>query len=137
MKTEEEISETPVRTYWFNIDNQWTPSLEDMVAKLLDEQVLFVGWDQNFLETITLYVNCSDVFAWGGADAEPVKSSELPELFEMHDDDPIYGSTKWVCKKRNMQPQFPLIEKMKEYDKWDAKMEMLPKNRFNEKYENM
>jgi hypothetical protein len=108
----------------------------NMVAKLLDEQVLFVGWDQNFLETITLYVNCSDVFAWGGADAEPVKSSELPELFEMHDDDPIYGSTKWVCKKRNMQPQFPLIEKMKEYDKWDAQMEALPKNRFNEKYKN-
>ena len=79
-------------------------------------------------ETIVLFLICNDTFGWACADAEEIAYNELPELYKAVKADERYGDTKWVCKKRNLQPQQPLIEIMKEAGVWDEAMEALPKN---------
>ena len=51
--------------------------------------------------TTVIYASCNDVFAWGCADAETIDNDELVELFEELKKDERWGSTIWVCKKRN------------------------------------
>jgi len=109
---------------------------EIILAKLLLDGILFVG-DFNtgpFFEndkpesTTCVWVNCNDVFAWACADCEPITTAELPELYKMHKSDTSWGSIKWCCKKRNLQPQDPMIDMMKEQGAWDEMMKSLPKN---------
>lgn len=82
--------------------------------------------------SITCAVNCNDVFAWGCADAQEFDEDDLKELYRMHMDEKNkhWGSTKWCCKKRNLQPQGPVISKMKEDGVWDKEMKKLKENKF-------
>ena len=107
---------------------------ESALAKLLLDDVVFcdtqkyVDWAGDIQEeTIVLLVICNDVFSWASADAECLTEDELPDLYNMHIEDPLWGSIKWVCKKRNLQPQDPMIEMMKKEGVWDDMMENLPK----------
>lgn len=77
---------------------------------------------------VEMHVNCNDLFAWACADSEQVEDSELESLFQACKDDPIHGAEKWCCKKRNMQPQRPIVEDWKAKGAWDAEMEALPIN---------
>ena len=75
--------------------------------------------------TLTLYVNCSDLFAWGCADAELLSWDELPEYLEFQKRG---ESDLWCAIKRQMQPQPPVIKRLKEAGKWDERWEALPAN---------
>lgn len=79
-------------------------------------------------ETLVLFVNCNDLFAWACADAETVAWDELEDLYNMWKLDRRWGVDKWCCKKRNLKPQSPIIEDMKKEGAWDEMMELLEDN---------
>ncbi len=86
-------------------------------------------------ETIVLFVACNDVFSWGCADADPIKSGESPgdELFELYTlwlQNKRWGATKWSCLKRKEQPQDPIRDQMKAEGYWDAELEALEPNHY-------
>ena len=106
---------------------------EVALAKLLLDEVL-IPFDANQKKkraSIELWVNCSDVFVWGTADCEPITKAEIKELYKMHIDpkNKGWGNVKWVCKKRNMKPQTPVISRMEELNVWCDLMESLPDNK--------
>lgn len=127
--------------YYDWVDHKGIPQhanfTDKMLAKLLIDDVLFVG-DFNSgpfftnetqdKSTACVWVNCNDVFSWGCADVENLPESEIPALFAECKKDPKWGSTKWCAKKRNQQPQKPIIEQMKKEGVWDEEMENLGKN---------
>lgn len=76
---------------------------------------------------IVLCVNCSDVFAWGCADFEPLPLGEVEGFVKMYREIPG-GSTRWCCIRRNQQPQPPVKRTMIERGEWDEVLEALPKN---------
>lgn len=78
--------------------------------------------------TVVCFVNCSDLFAWACADGENVTCDELEPLCRAIIKDGSWGSDKWCCKKRNQQPQPPIIKAMKEAGVWCDEMEALPAN---------
>lgn len=120
-------------------DGSKIPIEEAMVAKLLDDDVLFcnsrkyVDFHTNEIrpETLVLFVLCNDVFAWGCADAEEITLDEVPNLFELHEKNPKFGSVQWVCVKRNEKPQNPVVKWMKDHDGWNEVMESLPENQYD------
>lgn len=94
-------------------DNIINECLEDLaLAELLQEQVVFLNNIEvsKGIYTTAIYVLCSDFFDLACADAECVDNndyeypSEIMELYKFHINDPVWGSSKWVAKKRNMQP---------------------------------
>jgi hypothetical protein len=98
---------------------------------LMDEVVYFAEYrykpwfdKKNDHDGLVLVMNCGDVFAWGCADHEEIGSEEeLHELYRYH----MQGkSTNWVCKKRNMRPQWPLAKIMIADGRWDDEMQALP-----------
>ena len=100
---------------------------EKMLIELLTAGVVFCNGDE---KTTHLYVNCSDLFVWGSADAQ-----ELPyyEIENVHNAYLKKGweIDKWCCVQRNLQPQSPIIRDMKKSEAWDETLEALPKNQFN------
>ena len=83
-------------------------------------------------ETIVLFMNCNDVFAWGCADAESIKLDEVPALYRLWRANKIWGPIKWVCMRRKQKPQGPVERDMKDAGQWDDEMEALPRNRMDE-----
>lgn len=87
--------------------------------------------------TTCLYVLCNDVFAWGYADAEPIKNndwkepSEIIDLYRLWKENKLWGSTQWVCLKRNQQPQAPIKKRMIEDGAWNEQLENLPENYYD------
>ena len=105
------------------IENSWKPEDEWVIS---DEK------------TITLEVMCNDLFAWGVADCETVtveeritdfnRTDDMCHLLKLYLENGSFGIMKWCCMKRNMQPQAPIVEWMKEDGYWDDIMESLPLN---------
>lgn len=62
---------------------------------------------------ITFLVDCSDEFAWGGSDCEPLTDgadldaleAALAEVAAVEPRYPGYGTTLWVARKRGTRPQ--------------------------------
>lgn len=82
--------------------------------------------------TMEVFLNCSDVFAWGASDAEQIRSeSDLKRLVAHLRRDPIYGALKWACQTRNEQPQAPWVRRLKEVDAWTPLLDRLPPNRYD------
>lgn len=86
--------------------------------------------------TIVLFVNTSDVFEWGVADGDSITGSDEVDI-ETNDiyrlltyviENEKWGSIKYACWKRNLQPQKPQIDDMKKDGVWDEFMESFPKN---------
>jgi hypothetical protein len=88
-------------------------------------------------DTVGVSVNCSDVMAWGCSDAESILSndnspnSEIISLYKLWKKNKSFGSVKWVCLKRNQQPQAPLKKMMIEKGAWDEELEALPPNQYD------
>lgn len=126
------------RDYYFDIDGKKFPNEEAMAAWLLDNGCLFLnsrkyvdnwkGKEETQPETLVMFLNCNDVFAWACADACEVTSDELPRLFDMARADEKYGAIKWACIKRNLQPQKPLKDKMIKDGVWTEELDKLPPN---------
>lgn len=84
-------------------------------------------------DTIGLFVNCSDVFAWGCADCEPAplvgwgEDEDFWRLYEMARTD--WGSAKWVALKRKLRPQKPVEARIRKLGLWDDEWDSLPARR--------
>lgn len=89
--------------------------------------------------TTIIYVEASDIFAWGIADAEYIEysdgesDSEIIALYKLWKENNEWGSVKWLCLKRNEQPQKPIKAKMIMANYWDETLEALPPNYFDMK----
>jgi hypothetical protein len=115
--------------------------VETAISQLLVESVLFANYrnythdDKNFTKdgrTIILFMNCSDVFAWGCADAEDISSEEeLKQLYDFCVKYPTWGSTIWACLKRNEKPQSPVEKKMKDCNEWPKELDSLLENKYD------
>lgn len=122
---------------------------DEALGYLLYEKVCFLNsrkynksWKEDEVDlsedsTIVVFVNCNDVFAWAYADGEEVsfseyveegKVNELYDLLRLHLENKKWGSIKWVCLKRNMKPQSPIVRDMKKEGYWDTELESLPEN---------
>jgi hypothetical protein len=94
-----------------------------LAALLLADHILVF---KNEDKTLSLHVNCSDLFAWACADSEPLLFDDLPILYKLRNEK--WGISKWCCKKRNEKPQKPIEDEMKLEGVWDEEMEALPEN---------
>jgi len=108
------------------------PDENMMLAILLIEEHLVphaVKDDETGIVTTALYVNTSDVFAWGYSNFDCADLDEMFDLYKLTRASKKWGSIKWICYKDNLQPQYPIVRDMKLDDAWDEKMENLPKNK--------
>lgn len=123
------------REYWLEVNGENTPHEEAMIAYLIDEGVLVPGCGKSNegKPVMCLVVFCSDVFAWGCSDCEEITLDEIPDLFELCQEgkDIGCGAIQWVCKKRNQQPQAPMVKHMKERGGWTEELEKLPLNQYD------
>lgn len=112
---------------------EWYNSLDrhqDLIDELLlNEQILL--FSNQLPVKIIMVINSSDVFAWGYSDFEEITIDEIPEISEAFRTK--YGIDKWICKKHNSKPQWPLIKQMFEAGEWDSEMEKLPDNEYNKR----
>lgn len=109
---------------------------EKLLAYLLKEELVFCnsrkhlcldGTEQSYITVI--FALCNDVFAWGYAEAEPIEPKEFSSFYELHKENKKWGAMKWACKKRNLQPQKPIVDDMKKDGYWDDELESLEKNK--------
>ena len=86
---------------------------------------------------LVVFVNCGDLFMCGSSDGEEIEgdgdwtADETNELFRLTKyvaENEKWGSDKFCCWKRNMQPQRSVVKRMKEDGAWDEFMESLALN---------
>lgn len=101
--------------------------IEHKLAHLILENEIFcnngwwydeegIGWKK---DSISLHVNCNDVFGWGCADAEDITHDEIHELYKMWKTDPLYGTAAWCIKKRKSMPQSPVEKNIRKAGIWN------------------
>lgn len=73
-------------------------------------------------------VVCSDLFSWGCADSEDLPTDEIGNLYKHWKRGEI---DLWVCKRRKMRPQKPIVDGLKKAGKWTDEWEALPPNPFD------
>ena len=123
---------------FFDIDGVEHCDTNRCLAIMLNSEVLFAN-SRRYLheksykdetpqpETIVLFVICNDVFYWACADAECLTLDEVGPLYKAWHADRKWGVIKWVCAKRNLQPQVPIVRDMKAAGAWTDELEALPK----------
>lgn len=120
---------------------------EKALACLLNGGVIFLNtvdlskafpeWYKEKVYTTVCYVNANDVFAWGCADAESISNSdgdadsEIISLYKLWKENNNWGPIKWLCLKRNQQPQNPIKRDMSKSGYWDEQLESLPENGYD------
>jgi len=121
------------RTYWVDLDGTQEPIEEDMIAKLLDENVLFCN-GRKYLdhgkenpETVVLFINCNDVFCCG-SDAEELAYNEIAKLFSLYMEKGDNGTIEFVSFKRGKQPRLRFKRFMIEEGFWNPDLERLTEN---------
>ena len=101
----ETIKETTDRVYYYTFEggSPKAPNIDDMVAYLIDQGVLFcgAGHDDDGERCITVSITCNDYF-YPGADYENVTYEELPDLYELVRAKKFDGVTEFVAKKRGI-----------------------------------
>jgi hypothetical protein len=118
-----------------------------LACLLVYEQVLLsvinVSRNDNVKEyTTCIYVNANDVFAWACADGECITNndgdnpSEIIELYKLWKENERWGTIKWLCKKRNLQPQYPIKKDIMKDGYWDEQLNTLPLNPSDPDYKN-
>jgi hypothetical protein len=108
---------------------------ETAIATLLIESIIFLNsfhweeeWNKEAKDKVSLNVNCSDVFAWGCADAETLDYKDIEDLFNHFKKDNLWGSSVWCIKKRKLMPQKPVYDKIMEIGIWNLDGMELKKN---------
>jgi len=96
------------------------------LSELLHEQVVFLNsywWEKELPEhiqgSITVSVQCSDVFAWACADAESLPYDQIERLWRMWKKDEHWGAAVWCMLRRKQMPQKPVEEKIRSAGIWD------------------
>ncbi len=119
-----------VETNWWPAHSEWPPADETfrlfhaqaLALLLLTEDVILLNNDGRIVPE----VDCSDVFAWGCADAEDLPllgfgdEREAPfwDLYERVRACPKWGSTQWCILRRGRRPQAPVEKRMREEGAW-------------------
>ena len=124
------------REYWFGINGQQVANEEAMVARLLDEDILFVGSRPYYCsfekkvveETLVLFILINDVFV-PASDGESITSEQLPDLFRLFEQKDTDGIIEWVALKRGQQPRKRTKERMVKAGTWTDEMEKLIVNK--------
>lgn len=105
------------------------------LAHLLINEVIFLNslwWEKDcpkhVQESIAVYVNCNDIFAWACADGENLPYEQIESLYKLWVNDTSWGAVKWCCIQRNQKPQKPVEDDMRKAGAWDDVMEQLGKN---------
>ena len=108
---------------------------EDAMAILLLNSVCFLnsrkfvydcfGKKEPEIQEPTVFVSCSDTFAYACADAECITLKEVGPLFRQWHDHGWQGVTRWACLRRNRRPIAPIIEKLKTAGVWNDEMEAI------------
>lgn len=111
---------------WYNSLDKHKDLIDDL---LLNEKILLFNNEDPI--KIIIVIDSSDVFAWGYSNFEEITIDEIPEISEAFKTK--YGIDKWICKKHNSKPQWPLIKQMFEGGEWDSEIENLPDNEYNKK----
>ena len=116
-------------TYTFDLEELENDAEEydneaEMLAVLIVKEIIFVTNNH-------LWVFCSDMFAWAMSDGEDITLEEIPDLYHEWYKDQAFGALKWVAKKRNLQPQEPVIEWIKKEGLWDDEWEALDFGDYN------
>lgn len=121
------------KVYYIDENGQEEFNDELALSKLLEEDVLFCNdiKDADGNWNIILYLNCSDVFAWGCSDAESLGTSDITTLYKLWEQNHSYGPVKFACLKRKQKPQKPVLNALKENGLWDEEMESLNENHYN------
>jgi hypothetical protein len=104
-----------------------------MLAALLTAEILFLNshwwkadWPEEARETTALCVGCSDIFAWGCADAESLQYNEIEDLYDHWQRDPEWGAAVWCIKKRKAMPQKPVADAIRNKGIWDLDALLAP-----------
>lgn len=106
------------KSHVFNGKTIQIDDTSEALAYLLDNDFISACHPDSTTGLVQLAVNCSDVFAWGCSDAEPIVLTELPDLIKEISDDYDWGSTIWCMKKRKQQPQTPVKKDMIQSGTW-------------------
>ena len=85
--------------------------------------------------TLVVYVNTSDIFAWGCADGEDLETEDILPLYKLCRDNGFWGVVKWACRLHNEKPQLAVAKDMKKAGYWDEEMKSFSDNKYNGKYE--
>ncbi len=101
------------------------------VSEMLHDGPLFISYADYDKQT-KICVLCNDLFAWGCSDAEDLPVSEIGAVYKLWKADPMWGTSKWCCHRRNLQPQPPVKKAMQTAGSWDEAMEKLPRSPFDE-----
>ncbi len=104
---------------------------KEALIYLLQKGYVFPIWDKNEDGT-RICINCNDLFVIGCADLEPLPYDEIINLYKgvINETDKGWFVDKWVCKRRNLQPCYSVIERMKTDGVWDDEMEKLNVNNY-------
>lgn len=101
---------------------------EVALAILLMAKVIFTndhwwtkdeGWPEAATKITSLNVNQNDVLMWGAADAHELMYSEIQEVYEYWEKDPMWGTAIWYCKKMDMMPQKAVADMIRKDGIWD------------------
>lgn len=105
-----------------NEDIRWdADEFEDGIALavLLAKEVAFINdhwWRQDLTKkdrgSISVQVVCSDIFAWGCADAERLPFNQIRRCYEAWEADPEWGAAAWCITQRQKLPQPPVADAM-------------------------
>ena len=106
---------------------------EYALAHLLINGVVFLGtrgseteYPEEYRRAVSVWVLCSDLFAWACADAEDLPYAEIEPLYRLWKANPSWGPSRWCALHRKLRPQQPVIDLMKKAGAWDAELEALP-----------
>lgn len=95
-------------------------SKEEALAEMLAADGLLFGPDDDMPG---IEINCNDLFYWACADSEPLPEDDILPFYRAWK---AGKDTEWVCVRRNLRPQVPIVERMKERGEWTDVLEALP-----------
>lgn len=115
---------TPEHVEWLRDNGTTVFEHEDALALMLLNDVVFLNGlchryhsepfspdePSEVSGLVSIHVICSDVFAWGCADAENLPYREIENLYRFWRKDPNWGPAVWCMVRRNQMPQKPAEE---------------------------
>lgn len=76
-------------------------------------------WPQEACDSFSISVDCSDVFSWASADAEPLFYDDLEDLYDHYAKDSYWGPAIWCIKRRKQLPQKPVYDRIQQAGIWN------------------
>jgi len=121
----EDFEDGNITVEW-EIDGNKEFEQELALSVLLMERIVFINnfwwkkdWNEEQKKMFSININCSDVFAWGAADAEELSFDELEMFFNYYKKDKYWGSAVWCIIKRGYLPQKPVYEAIQKEGIWN------------------